>query len=133
MADMWGNEKLKAFVKDTLGCGCPDKVFEKIDVSKIQIETHAEDLIRIVVGDTLLIYIVRLLLEDQFVGSVEAIGSAGRVDRDANNYNRFRLVLTGVEGFVKKDKITECFSKAFDEDEKTHIHFVDENLIAGLY
>ena len=133
MNGMWSNEKLKVFVKDTLGCGCPDKVFERIVVSKIEIETHAEEIIRIVVGDTLLVYIVRHLSADKSVGSVEAVGSTGRVDRDANNYNRFRLVLTGIEGSAQKDKITECFSKTFDEDEKMHIHFVDESFIAGLH
>ena len=31
----WNNENIKMFAKNILGCGCPEKVFEKIDVSKL--------------------------------------------------------------------------------------------------
>ncbi len=132
MNTRWNNEKLKAFVKNTLGCGCPEKVFEKIDVSKLPTVVHEEDATRIVVGDTLLIYVIRPTPSADFFDSVESIGLAGKADRDANSYNRFRLVVSGIEDDGQQEKASECFLKSFNIDEKMHIHFIDKELLDGL-
>ena len=128
----WNNEKLKAFVKNTLGCGCPEKVFEKIDFSKLPTVVDEEDATRIVVGDTLLIYVICPIPTANFVDSVESIGLAGKADRNANNYNRFRLVVSGIEDDVQQEKVSKSFSKSFNTDEKMHIHFLDKELVDGL-
>ena len=132
MTTIWNNEKLKVFVKNTLGCGCPEKVFEKIEVSKLLTEEHEKEITRIVVGDTLLIYVIRPEPSGKFVDSVESIGLAGKTDRDTNNYNRFRLVVSSFEDVTQQDKVSERFSKAFNTDEKMHIHFVSQELVEGL-
>ena len=132
MNTVWNNEKIKVFVKDTLGCGCPEKVFEKIDVSKLQTVENEKEITRIVVGGTLLIYVIRPKLPGDFVDSVEAIGLAGKNDRDTNNYNRFRLVVSGFEDEVQQGKVAGRFSALFNTDEKMHIHFVDQELVDGL-
>jgi len=129
---MWNEERIKVFVRDTLGCTCPEKVFEKIDVSEHKNETHAQEITRIVIGDTLLIYIMHPDSADDLVGGVEAIGSGGKIDRDTHGYNRFRLVVADDERSVQRDKVAACFSSVF-VDEKMHIHFVHEALIAGLH
>ena len=132
MTTAWDYEKLKVFVKNTLGCGCPEKVFEKIDVSKRPVVADEKDIIRIVVGDTLLIYIIRPEPPDDFVDSVESIGLAGKTDRDTNNYNRFRLVVSSFEDNAQQEKVAGLFSKLFNTDEKMHIHFVDQELVDGV-
>ena len=132
MTAIWNNEKLKVFVKNTLGCGCPEKVFEKIDVSKLLTVEHEKEITRIVVGDTLLIYVMRPEPSDDFVDSVVSIGLAGKTDRDTNSYNRFRLVVTSLEDDVQQQKVSERFSKSFNADEKMHIHFVNQELVEGL-
>ena len=132
MTAILNNKKIKVFVKNTLGCGCPEKVFEKIDVSKLLTVEHEKEIARIVVGDTLLIYIINPEPSDNFVDSVESIGLAGKNDRDTNNYNRFRLVVSGFEDDVQQEKASERFSKSFNTDEKMHIHFVNQELVYGL-
>jgi hypothetical protein len=132
MTTAWDYEKLKVFVKNTLGCGCPEKVFEKIDVSKRTVVADEKDITRIVVGDTLLIYIIRPGPPDDFVDSVESIGLAGKTDRDTNDYNRFRLVVSSFEDNAQQEKVAGLFSKLFNTDEKMHIHFVDQELVDGL-
>jgi hypothetical protein len=126
------NEKLKVFVKNTLGCGCPEKVFEKIDVSELLTVEHEKEMIRIVVGDTLLIYVIRPEPPGNFVGSVESIGLTGKTDRDTNSYNRFRLVISGFEDDALQAKVSERFLKSFNTDDKMHIHFVNQELVEGL-
>ena len=127
MTVILNNEKLKVFIKNTLGCGCPEKVFEKIEVS----ELHKE-ITRIVVGDTLLIYITSVSRSTDFAESVASIGLAGKNDRDANSYNRFRLVVSGFTDDVQQAKVSANFSELFDTDEKMHIHFVNQESVAGL-
>ncbi len=132
MTASWNNEKIKVFVKNTLGCGCPEKVFEKIDVSKLPTVEHEKEITRIVVGDTLLIYVIRPEPSGNYVDSVESIGLAGKTDRDINNYNRFRLVVSSFEDEVQQEKVSERFSKIFNTDDKMHIHFVNQELLEGL-
>ena len=132
MTASWNNEKIRVFVKNTLGCGCPEKVFEKIDVSKLPTVGHEKEITRIVVGDTLLIYVIRPEPSGNFVDSVESIGLAGKTDRDINNYNRFRLVVSNFEDEVQQEKVSERFSKTFNTDDKMHIHFVNQELVEGL-
>ena len=132
MAETWNGIKIKTFVKDTLGCGCPEKVFEKIDVSKRRMQEHAVEITRIVVGDTLLIYIIHAESVDDQTDFVVPFGTAGKNDRDTQGFNRFRLVVTDDGNLIRRDKVTECFARSFSSDEKMHLHFVDEEMIAAL-
>lgn len=132
MTASWNNEKIKVFVKNILGCGCPEKVFEKIDVSKLQTVENEKEIIRLVVGGTLLIYVIRSQLPGDFVDSVEVTGLAGKNDCDTNNYNRFRLVVSGFENEVQQEKVAGRFSALFNMDEKMYIHFVGQELVDGL-
>lgn len=131
MTAILNNEKIKVFVKNTLGCSCPEKVFEKIDVSELLTVEHEKEVIRIVVGDTLLIYVIRPE-PGNFVDSVESIGLVGKTDRDSNSYNRFRLVISGFEDGAQQAKVSERFLKSFNMDDKMHIHFVNQELVEGL-
>lgn len=130
MTASWSDEKIKVFVKNTLGCNCPAKVFEKIDVSRLL--TLDQEITRIVVGDTLLIYLIRPELPGNFIESVEAIALAGKNDRDTNSYNRFRLVVSGFDDDVQQERVSARFSSLLNTDEKMHIHFVDQELLDGL-
>jgi hypothetical protein len=132
MTASWNNEKIKLFVKDTLGCACPEKVFEKIDVNNLQALEHEKEMTRIVVGETLLIYVICPELSGDFVESVKSIGLAGKTDRDTNHYNRFRLVVSGFDDELQQGKAAWRFSNAFNTDEKMHIHFVAQELVDGL-
>ena len=85
MTAKWSNEKLKIFIKETLGCGCPDEVFEKIDLSKLQVEDYSGELTRIVAGDKLLIYVIHSGKEGNLCNLVELVGLAGKRDRDINS------------------------------------------------
>ncbi|MDB4575892.1 hypothetical protein N9112_02925 [bacterium] len=132
MTAIRNNEKLKGFVRNTLGCGCPEEVFEKIDVSMYLAVGHEKEVTRIVVGDTLLIYIIAPETYGDLIDGIESLGLAGKKDRDINNYNRFRLVVSGLEGDVRQREASEHFSEFFKMDAKMHIHFVNQELVEGL-
>ena len=132
MKNSRSHKALKTFIQDTLGCGCPVKVFEKINVDKHRVQGYPGGLTRIVVGNTLLIYIAHAAEKESWEESVEAIGLAGKVDRDQNKYNRFRLVVAQAGNGFQSDSISDKFSRAFGSDAKMHIHFVSEELVKGL-
>ncbi len=132
MTTIWSNERLKEFVQETLGCGCPEKVFEEINVSGHQVEGYSNEITRIVVGNTLLVYVIHSESENNLSDGIELIGLAGKADRDANNYNRFRLVVSIAERVAHNNSLSKRFSNVFAKDEKMHIHFVRRELLEGL-
>jgi len=75
---------------------------------------------------------MRPALPADFAESVAAIGLAGKMDRDANHYNRFRLVVSDFGDALQQREVAGHFSKSFNTDEKMHIHFVDQELLDGL-
>lgn len=118
------NQKVKEFVRDKLGCKCPNEVFEIIEVER----NFSSEVLqyRINVGNRLLIYVVdgsRCQTEE----SVRNLVEEGVKERDERNFNRFRLVLA-------MDEIYEFrrLMKIVDGIEKAHIHFVKKSDAFGL-
>lgn len=132
MNQHWNNAALKTFVKHTLGCGCPDSVFEKIEVKKHHSGAFPNEFTRIVVGDTLLIYIVRPASNTPLNESIQDAAVSGKDDRDSNCYNRFRLVLAAQDYPAMSETIEKQFKESFATDDKMHIHFLPKDQIEGL-
>lgn len=128
----YNKQNITNFTKHTLGCGCPDKVFEKIEVSKIPKSGSASQVTRINIGDTLLIYIIHPDSEEELKGNVKHLTSIGREDKVSNNFNRFRLVVAGDEAALNTDVVVNRFATEVSNDEKMHIHFVKAETIDGL-
>jgi len=117
---------IKRFVQETLGCSCPEDVFNHIDYQQ-DVEGIARR--KICVGDRLLIYIMTL---DGSSGIQEVIHSAlqqGVEERDKKGLNRFRLVLVA----SRPDELRRPAERAFDRsayrDGKTHLHIVNESAV----
>jgi len=125
--------KLTRFVRTTLGCGCPDAVFDKIDSSWIALGGLVGASARIVVGDTLLIYVVYPTSIQELHEHIAEIASEGGRDRDMNQYNRFRLVVPDDSGASRQQAVAAGFAEEAGSDEKMHIHFVDPAVVLDLY
>ena len=117
-------EKITAFVRNVLGCGCPDEVFNKIEVSEIDLESEIAKATRIVIGDTLLIYILPVTPVEFVAEHANELVVAGKQDRDSHGYNRFRLVAHSSDSNELEEQATAAFSVAAAGDEKLHLHFV---------
>ena len=119
------------FAKNTLGCGCPDEVFEYIQyVGNIKISDDLVLTARINIGNRLLIYITDM---DKHEISSVIINSVkhGINDRNTNNFNRLRLVM-GVDNPQEiQEKAIEVF-EGLAPDEKTHLHILSKQQIAGI-
>lgn len=110
---------LRAFVRDTLGCTCPEAVFDALAVSDLGVDGQVAGT-RLVIGNRLLIYLLQTGVP---VAAIGALAAAGQADRDRHGLNRFRLVVVGADG-VTTDAHEAAFAAAVAGDTKAHLHCV---------
>ena len=126
---MMGKEQIKGFVRNTLGCTCPEEVFQSIDCSEdVPIQGDITAWYRIDVGGRLLIYVFKETQERDLATDIGTLISHGRQAKESGGYNRFRLVLLS----QNPQHVSEMATAAFDslvKDDKTHLHVVDQSEI----
>ena len=116
--------EIKRFVQETLGCSCPEEVFNNIDYQK---ESDGKLGRKITVGDRLLIYIITM---DRKSNIQEVINSAleqGIEERERKGFNRFRLVIVASHPDELRSTADHAFDSSGYTDEKTHLHIVNES------
>ena len=122
---------LKPFVRDGLGCGCPEEVFSKIEIEKNPVAFQGllvDCLIKI--GDRLLVAICMLeTLKGEMGDDIVQALAVGKQLRDDLGFNRFRLVVTWEEA----DSNAPAFRGQFDGleglDDRVHLHVVRPSVI----
>lgn len=121
--------EIKHFVQETLGCSCPDEVFNEI-VSRKGGHGICEQ--KVTVGDRLLIYIMSMDGKSDIRGVINAALKEGVAEREEQGFNRFRLVLVTARPHELHRQAECAFERSEYTDEKTHLHVVCENDVAGL-
>ena len=116
--------KIKRFVQETLGCSCPEEVFNKIDYQK---ESDGFSVRKVTVGDRLLIYIITMVGKSNIQGVINSALERGVVERDKKGLNRFRLVLVASRPDELCSSAEQAFNSSGYTDEKTHLHVVNES------
>jgi hypothetical protein len=117
------DENIKKFAQETLGCGCPEEVFQHIDC---QYDIQVKDVLlraRINIGNRLLIYVVEVSNTETIKNILAHIINTGKKERDDLGFNRFRLVLAA----EKIDEIKPAAERLFndiDKDDKVHLHII---------
>jgi len=116
------NTAIKSFVRESLGCACPDGVFEKITVTEHSDIFISENTVYEIGGRLLVAVLVPVVWQDMTARLAQLV-EAGKQYRDQHGYNRFRLVI------VTEDRnAPTCLLSAFDclpnIDEKTHLHVI---------
>ncbi len=121
--------EIKRFVQESLGCSCPEDVFNKIDYQKASDGTLGS---KVNVGGRLLIYIITV---DGKSGIPQVINTAleqGVEERDKNGFNRFRLVLVASRPDDLRSTAEQVFDGSGYADEKAHLHVVGEGDVEGF-
>jgi hypothetical protein len=113
---------LRAFVRDTLGCSCPEVVFDAVARTDLVVDGQAAGT-RLVIGDRLLVYVA---LGEVEARAIDALAAVGLRDRDRHGLNRFRLVIGVPAGAAPSGDLQDVFSAAVAGDPKAHLHFVSE-------
>ena len=128
---MTRNKQIKDFVRHSLGCKCPDNVFEHIEDQRITsgISPHTR---AITVGGKLLLYVWEIDNPDQLQEGIPAILAAGKKERNELGLNRFRAILVTEDPSTIKIQADLCFSQFRNLDEKMHLHVVSHKNFAGI-
>ena len=117
-------DEITRFIRGTLGCQCPDDVFQSIVIGEERTADHGEPFTRLLVGDRLLIYIVPTSATAAVPDTLAALARRGQVERDAKGYNRFRLVIASRDAAAQSTAARAVFDAALGHDDKAHLHLV---------
>jgi hypothetical protein len=124
---------IEHFVRGTLGCGCPDEVFEHTVICRLPAIAGRPSIVQLLVGSRLLIHVVAPPDGATANGWIEQLAANGRAERDRHGYNRFRLVIASPAPLTSAREIEVRFARAILGDPKAHLHFVgSDQLPAGL-
>jgi len=127
-------ESVKRFVKDILGCNCPEKVFDVIEVEeKIDMPGILTLDYRINIGNRLLIYLLDTTKKTIGIDRLSSLLEKGVQERDDRGFNRFRLVLVGTcENSESSEMVKKALVGKSEGLEKVHIHFLEKERIEDV-
>ncbi len=124
---MTDNKVIKEFVRNTLGCNCPEEVFQHIDCRKgVSLDENILSAYEINIGNRLLIFVAGIDKVGSLGSILPKLVQAGINKRDEQKFNRFRLVLLT----AKVNDVEEQASGIFDSlvtDEKVHLHVINKD------
>lgn len=121
---------IQKFVRNVLGCTCPDEVFEQIDIGPVTSGDYRW--LRLLIGERLLIYIARMDNQEQINTELPVLLQSGREERDHRGYNRFRAVLATTDRLRFEPAAHRVFQRWEDRDPDTFLHLVDRQHIVSF-
>lgn len=119
---------IKRFVQESLGCTCPEEVFERIDHRRHRVGDVA-GVQRIDVGQRLLVYLVETDDPAWLQRHLAELVGAGVADRDAQGMNRFRLVIASTRPDLVGAAARARFRELAGVDDKVHLHLVAQDAL----
>ncbi len=124
---------LARFVRETLGCGCPDDVLARIEVKEAPGLAHVAEVRGVLeVGGRLLVWILCPADTGGFRARLPSIVEAGRTERDARRFNRLRLVVSTPAGRHGWDAELATIA-AKTGDDRVHVHLLEASLVPNLW
>jgi len=124
---MTDNKAITGFVRNTLGCNCPEEVFQYIDCrTVVNIDESMLSAYEINIGNKLLIFAAAIDDIDSLRSVVAKLVHAGINKRDQKKFNRFRLVLLTARASDMAEQASEIFN-SLATDEKVHLHVINKD------
>jgi len=125
-------EPIRHFVRDTLGCTCPDSVFSRVDSRRNVQVGEAVLSHRIDVGRRLLVYVLPSDDPEQLMAGLAGLIASGRQERDRLGFNRLRVVVATWDLERLGPVARRLFDGADGRDERVHLHLVDRDAVSSL-
>lgn len=127
---MRATPELERFIRQTLGCGCPDAVFESVRIRRAPLlEGDAAQAWWIEVGGRLLIAVCDA--DPVLAARLAGLFDAARAHRDAHGFNRFRLVVAS-EAASDRATLEQAFATFAALDDRQHLHLVSPTELPPL-
>ncbi len=115
---------IERFVRDTLGCGCPDEAFRSIALSGQSATPHRPACQRLLIGQRLLICILEPEGEAGLAEAVSMLAAEGCAQRDSLGLSRFRLVIALDAAEAARGAAAAAFEAVAAGDERAHLHLL---------
>jgi hypothetical protein len=132
--DKISTDTIKRFVRDELGCTCPESVFETIvmDRSPEWFSGLPADYL-LTIGKRLLVLVVRADIGAETDASIEALLLRGRALRERGGFNRFRLVVEMPVSDASRRDLAPGSRALLAQDERLHLHYVRAGGLPRLF
>jgi len=119
------NEALIFFVKETLGCMCPDEVFQDIKERGYFDNDLKLPYLRFIFGGKLLLYIWVTEDQDSLKKNIQNVLDSGVEERNKKKLNRFRLAVLSDTAVLMKDQLM-MYVENHMKDDRMHLHILPE-------
>jgi hypothetical protein len=125
-------QAIAAFARDTLGCGCPAEVFDRIRESQLDLPGLPDPGRRFAIGGRLLVYLVAPADPEVAVAHLAVWVAMGLAERDAQGMNRLRLAIAADDPEALSARLQARFEALPGLDGRLHIHVLPAGAVAGL-
>ena len=125
---------VKRFVREVVGCTCPDEVFKRVEVKpeSSAIRSCSADY-EINVGNRLLIVLSSEPVEGFSPARLEKVMVEGRSARDAGKFNRFRFIVQADNASEVGKQFLRLFDGLAMKDEKTHLQVIGRKDVPDFF
>ena len=125
---------IREFIREEIGCTCPDEVFESINIEKKP--RHDENFnseYLVSIDGKLLVYLVEPYQWSSLTDSLEQIFCWWREMRNIGGFNRFRLVVITPDIKPARRKLLRQFGSLDGLDERLHLHIIEHKQLSDLH
>ena len=124
---------IERFVREKLGCQCPDAMFRHIGVEKCPAGFGNWPLGRLInVGDRLLILVLQSDEPDVMRRFLGGLLQEGRRLRESHGFNRFRLVIATNDAGLMETSLRKDFGRLEGIDERLHLHVIAAEQVPAM-
>ena len=125
---------LKRFVREVVGCTCPDEVFKRVEVKmgSTAIRSCGADY-EINVGGRLLIVLSSEPVAALSPMLLEKVMAEGRKARDDGKFNRFRFIVQADKASEAGKKLLRAFEGLARKDEKIHLQVIPRREVPDFF
>ena len=131
--DKISSSAVRRFVRGTLGCSCPDEVFEAVRIVKEPpwFDGLPGDYL-LAIGHRLLVCVISTTPWQEVMENLETLFIRGCEMRDAEGFNRFRLVVATPDNRTAEAALMGQFGTLSDRDSRLHLHVVTPECLEEL-
>ena len=121
------------FVREVIGCNCPDEVFRHIAIQRgsSAVKACSTDC-ELRIGGRLLIVVTSEPVA-RLAPHLAKVFAEGKQARDERKFNRFRLVVRTGQPAEEREEFFRAFESVVDKDERTHLHVLPKGEVPNFF
>jgi hypothetical protein len=132
MLDVTNPSGIRHFVRNILGCGCPEEVFDDMVLAEETMGAGLPAVSTLLVGHRLLVVMLACEDRDRLRSILPQLVSHFRQKRDARGYNRVRFVIASSQPAHLQPAAELCFAGLQEIDDRMHLHILPPEDLAGV-